>query len=374
MSQTSAPPAGGRAIITGMGAVTSVGRTVAAACAAIRAGLSRPRKVSHFDILDVDTQELIALTGHPVEGVTDGFLGPARWLRLAEAALDDLLRTAGLPGPADRRFWARTGLFAVVPHPDDELFVPEGEDGLEGFREDFVLPLLEELDLPIDERLVRVVGRGNAGAAAAMQRALQELESGNLDRMLLVAADSLLDPTALELLAEEHRLKTGDAPVGLQPGEAGACLLVERIPSAQQRGAKPLARVSAVATGLEKEHRFSGKVNQGVALAECLREVLERIAPSATFEGALYLDLNGEQWRAQEWGMAQIRLNPRLEEPSVQLPAVTVGDTGAASGALGACLAIHDLTRGHNRSGLALVVSSSHWGDVGCFALHSADE
>ncbi len=111
-----------------------------------------------------------------------------------------------------------------------------------------------------------------------------------------------------------------------------------------------------------------------MALAECMREVLERISPSAAFEGAVYLDLNGEQWRAQEWGMAQIRLNPRLREPSVQLTAVTVGDTGAASGALGACLAIHDLTRNHNRSGQALVVSSSHWGNVGCFALHSADE
>jgi 3-oxoacyl-[acyl-carrier-protein] synthase-1 len=128
--------------------------------------------------------------------------------------------------------------------PDDELFVPEGADGLEGFLEDFVLPLREELDLPLDERLVRGVGKGHAGAATAMQRALQELESGRLERVLLVAADSLLDPTALQWLAEESRLKTDDLPVGLQPGEAGACLLVERTPSAQHRGAKPLARVS----------------------------------------------------------------------------------------------------------------------------------
>jgi 3-oxoacyl-[acyl-carrier-protein] synthase-1 len=364
--------ASGLAVVTGMGAITSVGRTVTASCAAIRAKVSRPRKVTHMEVLDPDTQDLIPLTGHPVEGVTDGFLGPARWLRLAESALDDLLRTPGLPGPEERRFWARTGLVAVVPSPEDELFDFEGKDGLEGFLLDFVLPLREELELPLDERLVWMVGKGHAGAAAAVKLGLHELESARLDRVLVVAADSQLDPTALQFLAEENRLKTSEAPLGLQPGEAGACLLLERQASARQRGARPLALLSGVATGREKEDLFSGKPNPGIALAECIREVLDRTCPSSAFPGDVYLDLNGEQWRAHQWAMAQVRLNPRLGESEVHLPCVSLGDIGAASGALGACMAIHDLVRSHVRAGQALVLSSSHGGEVGCLSFHSA--
>lgn len=300
------------------------------------------------------------------------FSAPRGGFAWREAALEDLLRMSDLPGPTDQSFWSRTGLVAVVPSPDDELFEPEGPDGLEGFLEDFVLPLGEELEIPIDERRVWMVGKGNPGAAVAVRLGLQELESARLERVLVVAADSQLDPTALQLLAEENRLKTSEAPLGLQPGEAGACLLLERPGSAQQRGAKRLAFLSGVATAQEKDHYFSGKPNPGAGLAECIGEVLERACPSGSFEGDVYLDLNGEQWRAQEWGMAQVRLKPRLEASAVHLPCVTLGDIGAASGALGACLAIHDLTLGHARSGQSLVVTSSHWGDVGCLSLHSA--
>jgi 3-oxoacyl-[acyl-carrier-protein] synthase-1 len=51
-----------------------------------------------------------------------------------------------------------------------------------------------------------------------------------------------------------------------------------------------------------------------------------------------------------------------------------VGDTGAASAALGLCLAIYDQTHGHARAPLALVISTSEAGLVGCVAVQAAGE
>lgn len=359
-------------VITALGAVTSVGHSAPASCAAIRAGITRPRRVSHFEVLDSDTQDTVMLTAHPIHGFTEGFLGMGRWLRIARACVGELLQTPGLPPASDRSFWGRTGLTVATPAPDDELFEPEGEDGLAGVREAYVRPLRDELGLAIRDEAVEVLGLGQVGVAAAVELALETLSRGTFERCLVVAADSLLDPEALALLNEEGRLKTGDSAVGLMAGEAGACFLLERRSVARQRGATPLAGVSGVVLSEEKTHFFSGAPNQGLALADCIREVLTRTSSQARFEGDIYSDLNGESWRSQEWGMARVRLTEHLGEAlNLHLPCTSVGDVGTASGALGICLAVYDLARGHGRTGHALSLSSSHWGDVGCVSLHA---
>ncbi|WNZ62051.1 hypothetical protein QEG98_40575 [Myxococcus sp. MxC21-1] len=359
-------------VITAIGAVTSVGRSAASSCAAIRAGISRPRRVSHFQVLDPETQDTLPLTAHPVQGYTDGFVGMGRWLRLARGCLREVLETPGLPRPSDARFWSSTALMMVAPSRDDGVFEVEGDDGLDGIREYCLRPLRDALGLSLPDANVRVVDQGPAGAAAAVQQASGELWRAGFERILVLAVDSLLDPEALRVLDEEGRLKVGDNPVGLMPGEAGACFLLEQEGGARQRGAAPLALVTGVATAQERLHLYAGHVSQGDGLAACIREVLARGSRPARFEGDLYSDLNGEEWRAREWGTALIRLGEELDAPNVHLPGVSVGDVGAASGALGVCQAVHAFVRGHSRTRQALVVSSSPWGTVGCLRLHSA--
>lgn len=358
--------------ITAMGAVTSVGRSAAAACAAIRAGISRPRPVSHFQELEPDIQETLPLTTHPLHGYTDGFAGMGRWVRLARGCLLDVLGTPGLPPPSDVKFWASTALVMVTPSRDDEVFEMEGNDGLDGIREDCLRPLREALGLSLPDSNVRVMDPGHAGTAAAIRQASGELWRAGFERVLILAIDSLIDPEALRMLGEEGRLKMGSHPVGLMPGEAAVGFLLEQEGSARRRGAAPLALVTGVATAQERNHLYSGHHSQGEALADCIREVLMRGPRPARFNGDLYSDLNGEEWRAREWGTALVRLGEELGEPNVHLPCVSVGDVGAASGALGVCLAVHAFARGHSRTDQALVVSSSPWGSVGCIRLHSA--
>ncbi|WP_157770497.1 hypothetical protein [Corallococcus macrosporus] len=366
-----APPRDVLGVITAIGAVTSVGRGAAASCAAIRAGISRPRRVSHFQVLEPETQDTVPLTAHPIQGYTDGFVGMGRWLRLARGCLGEVLETPGLPRPSDARFWDRAGLLMVIPSRDDGLFELEGDDGLEGIREDCLRPLLDALGLALPDAKVWVVDQGPAGTATAVQQASGELWRAGFERVLVLAVDSLVDPEALRMLDEEGRLKVGDNPVGLMPGEAGACFLLEQEEAVRRRGAAPLALVTGVATAEERLHLYAGHVSQGAGLAACLREVLARGPVPARFEGDLYSDLNGEEWRAREWGTALVRLGDALGAHGVQLPCVSVGDVGAASGALGVCLSVHAFTRGHSRTAQSLVVSSSPWGAVGCLRLHS---
>ena len=97
-------------VLTGMGLVTSVGRSAPAACAAIRARLSRPRRCTHYRALGEETQEPLAVFGHPIRGYSEGFNGAGLWLRLAWGSVRDLLGSARLPGAGERDFWRRTGL------------------------------------------------------------------------------------------------------------------------------------------------------------------------------------------------------------------------------------------------------------------------
>ncbi|MFL5348293.1 MAG: hypothetical protein ACJ8AT_26155, partial [Hyalangium sp.] len=308
----------------------------------------------------------------PIHGYTEGFNMVGRWLRLARGAARDLLGTTGLPEAKDTRFWQKTGLITVTPRPNDARFQNEDGEGEEALRKAFLAPLYNALALPLSQQHLDVVGLGHAGTATAVHRAVEQLTRGGLDRVLIAAVDSYLDPLTLQWLAGSRRLKTEAVPTGLSPGEAGACLLLETQPSAARRGAVAPVLVTGIATGQESHSFLSGEPNTGVALAACIREALEQSALQGAFRGEVYSDLNGESWRAMEWGSALVRLAGRVAEPRLHLPCVSVGDVGAASGALGACLAVHELSRGHARTPHALVVSSSEGGEVGCLSLQPA--
>jgi 3-oxoacyl-[acyl-carrier-protein] synthase I len=359
-----------RFVITGAGAVTSVGRSAPAACAAIRAGISRPRPVTWFKVLDQETQGLVPLMGHPIQGYTEGFVGWGRLVRLARGCVADLLRRSKLSAAHDRDLWERTGLLVVAPTVDAGL-PPEKERPRSGdvSRSPVAFRLSEALRIPFSSRCREVVSMGHAGTAAAIERALSQLVHLGLERFLIVAMESYLDPSKLEALAISGRLKTDSQVCGLMPGEAGVCLLLETPASARRRGAAPLASIVGVATGQEEHHVNTGGQSIGLGLTRCIREV--RTVTASPIEGDIFCDLNGENWRANQLGFARVRLGKHLADPKIHLPCTAVGDTGAASGALGVCLALHSLVRGCSRTGYALILSSSEDGKVGCVSLQA---
>lgn len=358
------------AVITGLGAVTTVGRSARSACAAIRAGVARPSPFSEFRVLDHATQETVPLMAHAMQGYTDGFSLVGRWIRLARGAASDLLASAGLPNSSDRAFWSTTGLTAVCAVPDDDVFLSEEPgESLSMIRDGFFAPLQFVLGLPIEAGHMDLVPLGHAGTALAIARAAEKLARSELERVLVLAADSNFDPLALENFAANRRLKLPDNPAGFMPGEAGACFLLERETSARRRHASKIAKVTSAMTAKEPSASLRARSATGEGLAMCVSAVLDRISPDSAFEGDVVLDLTGENWRASEWGEAQVRLAGRTGMVREHVPGVSVGEIGAASGALGVCYAAHLLDRNVARTDTVLVLSSSVPGDLGCVAL-----
>lgn len=359
--------------ITSLGMVSSVGQDVVTACAAIRAGIVRARPLPYFQVLDETSQEVGPITGHPVRALTEGFTIIGRWLRLARGCIADLLRQGSLPDASHTSFWGSTGVLAVTPYHDDDRLGGEASDepsSTEPVRSAYLQPLLEALRLPIDERHAEVLPIGPAGAIHAIHQAARWMEARGLERLLVIAVDSYCDPLTLDWLAGYGRLKTPENPCGLMPGEAGACFLLESAASARRRHPPMRFAISSAAVQVEKNHFFSRKPNLGVALAESLRETVAGAALKGPFEGSLVSDLNGENWRSKEWGHALLRLRPYLGEGlHLMLPATSVGDTGAASGAVNVCVATRALVRGYARAEHILVVSSSERGQVGAVCL-----
>lgn len=360
--------------VTGLGMVTSLGWDVVSSCAAIRAGITRPLPQHDVYVPDQDLLAPVPVMGHPVSGLTDGFGPMGRWLRLAQASVEDLRATARLPPPSDVRFWSQTGLLCVLPHLDPARYLEVQDFGPELMMSSWLERLVRALGLTARPSSVHFVHAGHAGTALALQLAQQWLAVRQVERVLVLAVDSYLDETSLEWLLACRRLKTPDHPVGLMPGEAGSALLVESVASAHQRGAPVLATIAAVATGREAGSPLAGHPLPGEALTHAIDEVLPDRRSTEDRVGDLVCDLNGEPWRARAWGHAQVRLGDRLGNTArLMLPCVALGDVGAASGAVGVCIAARAFARRYATGERALVLSSAEHGDVGAIQVLVAE-
>jgi 3-oxoacyl-[acyl-carrier-protein] synthase I len=359
--------------ITSMGMITSVGLDAITACAAIRAGITLPRPIEHFERLNEDTQEVEPLLGHSIRGITEGFVFVGCWRRMALAAIEDLVKQGNLPDAASRGFWAGTGLIAATPPLDDRYADDRSVAKDAASLKDAYLGDL--LGLPVAPAHVEVLSLGHAGTAAAVRLAQQRIASG-MERVIVLAADSYLDPFTLDWLAARRRLKLEGNPCGLAPGEAAACFLVESEPIARRRGAAIQGSIAAAAVGQEPLHflQDEGK-SSGAALAATIGQALAQASPDAPFNGDVVVDLNGEIWRAAEWSQARARLAKRLGEGvRLVMPAASLGETGAAGGAVGVCLATRSFARDPGSRTQALVVSSAEQGHVGAVIIKASSQ
>jgi len=345
-----------RTVITGVGMVTPVGLGVVEASASMRAGISRMRELP----LTIVAQE--EFEGEPVLGctlgpVTDGFQGLARYLRIGERTFRDLEASGGAHGSSGHP-WEQMALYVCVsPALYDESGILD-----ELLNEELADSLCAAADLrvPADRRYV--VAEGHTSVLLALEHATSEIRESRTKGALILGIDSLVTEDAVVYFAERGRLKTANTPMGFVPGEAGAAIVVEGEPAARQRGAKPLAMVGKVHTGMEPRHFLSEDPRFGVVLSRLLGEAIR----DAGVVHAVYSDLDGEAPRAMEWGHASTRVQQEwgaVPEPLV-LPALSLGNTGAASGAVSICAAVRAYARGYAPGPNALISSMSDTGSV----------
>lgn len=361
MARAASAVAGDPAVmITGIGMVTPAGASAHAACAAIRAGITR------FAELDPgprggDAGALEPVVGSVIQGVTEGTRGLGRFTRLAADALRDLMGNAGLL--ADDL--ATAGFYLALPPPDRPPEDPR---------------LARDLGARI-ERFCRIKGAaartrvfagGHAAVIEAMRAALADLRDGTFTAAVVGGVDSLVEPETVRFFLAQGRLKTPDGRVGFLPGEGAAFLLIEAPAAARARGAGVLCSIEAPSLAIEPVTVTARGPCDGSGLSAAIDATLSRLGDQGAETGLLLTDLNGEPYRAEELGYAVVRALRHVKAPfRLWHAADCIGDTGAASGAIAACTGARALHRGYARTNHALLCASSDGGLRGAVYLRA---
>jgi uncharacterized protein (TIGR02270 family) len=331
-------------VVTATGLVTSLGDTAPSSCAASRAGVLRIGDLDGTQVFDPDEGQMVPATGHDVPHLTRGFTGLARLVRLANAALRDLLSRAGELGQL------RLGLLVAVPsgfhraslEKLQEGAAPqskpaEGPSAAELRRQqlqDRFFPALERLGMPVHEPVVqRLYFEDATGFIRALQDAQELLGNGKLDACLVGGVDSYVDARTIEALSALSILRTPTKAQGLVPGEASAFLLLDSAAASERRKVAPLARLSSLAFGRDPVSRLDEVKDPGVTLCKVIETTLRTCDPKPI---RAIGSLNGDERRAWDWGHALVRLRQRcrLDLNSEWYPALSFGEVGSATGPL----------------------------------------
>lgn len=353
---------GAAAVISAIGMTTPVGITAAQSCAAIRAGIAA---INDLDVMiETESLETVPLKGCTVPNVTDGYLGLGRWTRLVTSALKDLIESAKLSS----NDLARATIYLALPsspRPGTDSRVPQ----MLGLR------IAQWLGLPGIEGRVRIYAAGHASAAHACSEAIAHVQSGMVERAIICGVDSLVEPATLEFFLSKRRIKTEDQVDGFIPGEAAAVILIEQESRARARALQPMATIEAAALGNEPVTIWSDEPSPATGLSTASSTMLTQLPDQGAAIQLIVSDLNGEIYRAKEFGNTAARALSKIQTKwTLWHAADCIGDTGAASFAVSLCVAARALHKGYARAERAMILGSSDDGLRGAVSLRRVME
>jgi 3-oxoacyl-[acyl-carrier-protein] synthase-1 len=347
-------------VVGGLGAATPIGRTAWAAAAAVRAGVSA--MADHSFMVDSE--------GNPMR------VAQCPWLvsePRIEARIADCLVVAvrgALQPLADAGQTVR-GLLPLlfVNLPPDRPALPPS----------LVATVRASLGqaLPGQFAGIEIMQKGHAGGLVALEAAVQSLRLNRADACIVAGADSYMDPDMLEWLEQTEQLH-GAGPRnnawGFIPGEGAGAVLVMQ-PGAVRRAKMPhLGRIVGLGVGRETNLIRTGTVCIGKGLTTAFVDAFAGLPMGARVTD-MYCDMNGEPYRADEFGFAVTRTRERfISATDFVAPADCWGDVGAASAPLGIALACIASFKRYANGPAALVWASSDAGDRGAALVASAGE
>ncbi len=349
----------GAIAITGIGAVTPIGVSAIETAASVRAGICRFREDAFYVPLGAEddgdgrgsARALAAgVTASAVATLPPSAAGAARIFELALRATSDLLRDRTVVAGAEA---GPTGWFLALPEED-------AVTASWGVAKSLGPALLDRLgDRASTVGAVRA--QGGAGSLAVVGDAVAAIRGGAIARAIVVAADTFIDRDRLSLLDRDLRIKSPRAGAGMIPGEAATALVLESAVAAVRRRARVLATLGEVGTGEEPQTICGDRESSGRGLTHALRAAL---AGGASHTPRWVLcDLNGEAYRAVEWGTVSVRLARELG-PGARLthPADCLGEVGAAIGGVLIAQALGGFARGYAPAPEALLWAGSDRG------------
>ncbi len=334
-------------VIIGMGATTAVGQGAWASAAAVRAGITGFTQHPYM----IDT------AGEPMRAAIAPWIGiDMRGIDRLEAllvpAIDEAISVTPQP-PVNAGRWAIA------------LALPSARPGL---PENIGSALIER----VKRRYGNVFGAaaafeaGHAAGLLALQAACARLNHGTLDACVVAGVESWIEPETLEWLESCDQLH-GAGPLnnawGFIPGEAGAALLLVRADLAHKLRQPVLAGVLAVGVANEPKRMKTESVCIGEGLTEAFRGALASL-PSGALVSDIYCDMNGEPYRADEFGFTALRTKEHFESASdFVAPADCWGDVSAAGSLLHSVLASASAHKGYAKGPFAFVWASAEGGE-----------
>lgn len=340
-------PANG-AVIVGVGMVTAVGIGATQTAASVRAGIARMGATSVYDkrfqpfTMGLVPDEALLPLVPPLAEVVGLTSRQMRMLRLGAMALREVLK--------DVQNVAAIPVLLGVPEA-----LPGRSDPAGG---QFLTHLATQADIPFNLKRSKLFAQGRAAGLIALKEGLEWIASGQATQVIVGGVDTYLDLYLLGTLDMEGRILAEGVMDGFIPGEGAGFLLLssdKAVPSNK----KPLARVVAVATGIEKGHRYSEEVYRGEGLANTVQQLFESVPSDSEPVRTVYAGFNGENFWSKEWGVTYLRSKDRFDEPlRMEHPVDCFGDPGAALGSLMIALATVGMQKGHMK-GPSLIWCSS---------------
>ena len=323
--------------VVAVGAQTPVGRNALSAAAAVRCGISayaehpfmidqhgEPMVVAKADWLDETADAKTRMIQLGCDAAVDALSSVKQSIRLTSLPVLFALSTDNLPLEADQKLVA------------DKISLALTETGL-AIRHHICSDL-------------------NAVGADAIRKACKFLKNNNESLCLVLGVDSHMEPETLETIDNSGRLHSINNSWGFTPGEGAGAVLLSTGRTISQVNLKPLAEVASVATGTENKLMGTRTVCIGEGLTEAFRGALstsEKVSHS-------YCDLNGETYRADEFGFAVCRTGSGFHDAgSFTAAAECWGDVGAATVPLQVALATSAWSRGYAKGDTSLCWSSS---------------
>ena len=202
-----------------------------------------------------------------------------------------------------------------------------------------------------------VIPHGRVSGAVALLQARRLLYESNIQRVLIVAVDSLLTWPTLQVLEAEERLLTARNSNGFIPGEAGSALLVSR----------PAGGACLNVVGLGFATEQASIATEEPVRADGLSQAMMNALGEAGCEmhdmDFRITDISGEHYYFKEAALALSRtLRRRKESADLWHPAECIGEVGSAIGPAMLAIAAASSTKAYAPGPAVLVHSSNDAG------------
>lgn len=341
-------PFGTPVVVVGAGARTAVGMTAPATAAAVRAGVAGFNK--HPFVIDTAGDRMI-VAGAP-------------YLRKDVGGAD---RIAELAAPAAAEALAA---FAAAPgdKPPVPIFLglpPARPGGRKNLPAVAIARIHEAVAAPCRVAKAEPIETGHTAGAMAVKSAWEVVRAGAAEFALAGGVDSYLEPETLEWLEandQVHSAGPENNAYGFIPGEAAGFVLLASAAAAERYNLRPAVELLTAATARETKLIKTDAVCTGEGLTALFRALAGE--PQKVLADHLYCDMNGEPYRADEFGFAIIRAGGLFRDPSAfTAPADCWGDVGAASGPLLLLLIDAAVRKGYAPGSVLAAFTSSESGE-----------